>query len=247
MERDSFIFYRSWWECISDESEEVQFDVLRAIIGYVFSGDARVLSPKSEMALKFILQDIDRDSEKYERVKKARSEAGRRHSGNQYSNKNGTNGTNGTSVPTMEQNGTNGTNGTVDVDVDVNVDDNVNNISANADLSETSSDLHVDYIKMAEYWNEKTGGMFGKLSGRFSDTRKRHIAARIREHGKEKFIEAIKHAGELTHLADTSWFNFDWLIKPTNYEKFISGNYDKPFHKNVTQRANYDNVEYKKF
>ena len=56
------------------------------------------------------------------------------------------------------------------------------------------------------------------------------INARIKEHGKRAFVEMIRKAYESNFLKGQNSRNFtatfDWLIKPTNFEKVISGNYD---------------------
>ena len=49
------------------------------------------------LAFSFAKATLDKDAERYEETKKKRSDAGKKHKGNQYTRKNGT------SVPKMEQ------------------------------------------------------------------------------------------------------------------------------------------------
>ena len=127
--RKTFVFNTEWAEVLMEYPAEVRLEVYDAIIRYAASGTLSELKPLARMAFSFIKGDIDRTNGKFNDTVRSRSEAGSRHSGNQYTRKadtaegrstpkmeqNGTNGTNGTSVPKleqMEQNGTNGTNGT---------------------------------------------------------------------------------------------------------------------------------------
>ena len=50
--------------------------------------------------------------------------------------------------------------------------------------------------------------------------------ARIREHGKAKFKEAIDKAAASNFLRGKSWFSYDWLIRPNNFDKVLTGNFD---------------------
>ena len=63
-----------------------------------------------------------------------------------------------------------------------------------------------------------------------SDKRKGMINARIKTYGKETFAQMIQKALNSDFLKGQNkngWrASFDWLIKPTNFEKVISGNYD---------------------
>lgn len=88
----------------------------------------------------------------------------------------------------------------------------------------------IDYGKLADYFNSETKGVFGTIRKPLSNVRKGMIRARIKERGKEVFIEMIHKAYESDFLKGQNkngWkASFDWLIKPTNFEKVISGNYD---------------------
>lgn len=89
---------------------------------------------------------------------------------------------------------------------------------------------HIDYPELVKFFNEETKGVFGTVRIPLSDTRKGMINARIKVYGKKTFADMIRRA----YLSDflkgqnkKGWTaTFDWLIKPTNFEKVISGNYD---------------------
>lgn len=108
-----------------------------------------------------------------------------------------------------------------------------NNINqSEIDLSESASGTptmpSIDFEKLVNYFNTTTNGVFGLVRLPLSETRKGMIRARIREHGKQSFVEVIQKALASDFLKGQSGFKatFDWLIKPTNYEKVLSGNYD---------------------
>lgn len=95
---------------------------------------------------------------------------------------------------------------------------------------------NVDYTKLANWFNETTKGVFGYLRLPFSARRKEMIRSRIREYGKETFHETIGKACKSDFLKGSGgrdWkASFDWMIKPTNFEKILSGNFDNRNNKN---------------
>ncbi len=104
MEKDSFVFYKEWKDALSGYPDEVRLEFYEAIMVYGFSGKTSGLKPMAKLAFNLAKAKLDKENERIEETRKKRSEAGKKHKGNQFKN-----GTNGTSVPTMEQNGTNGT------------------------------------------------------------------------------------------------------------------------------------------
>lgn len=86
----------------------------------------------------------------------------------------------------------------------------------------------VDYDKLVDFFNATTGGIFGVLQKPLGDMRRKMVRARIQQHGKKAFEEVIRKAVNSDFLRGQNGFTatFDWLIKPTNFEKVLSGNYD---------------------
>ena len=101
--KDNVIFRRSWWQCMKNLPSDARLALYDTICKYAFDGVVPEFDTMSAVSVSFsfIKQDIDSAKEKYQSICEKRAEAGKKHSGNQY-----TNGTNGTSVPKMEQNGT---------------------------------------------------------------------------------------------------------------------------------------------
>ena len=89
---------------------------------------------------------------------------------------------------------------------------------------------HIDYSELVKFFNEETKGVFGTVRTPLSDSRKGMINARIKSYGKKTFADMIHRAYQSDFLKGQNkkgWTaSFDWLIKPTNFEKVISGNYD---------------------
>lgn len=114
MMKDTLVFRKEWKDAMSGLPNEVRLEVYEAIIEYGTSGTLPSgLKQMAMLAFNFAKTTLDKDREKYEETRKKRSEAGKKHKGNQYKN--------GTSVPFDEQMEQNGTNGTVYVDVDDSV------------------------------------------------------------------------------------------------------------------------------
>lgn len=111
MERDSFIMRKKWYEALKDLDATTKAQAFDAICQFaLYHTQVEISNPVLKMAMAFIMPDLIADCERWIDIREKRSEAGKKHSGNQYTNKQ--NGTNGTSVPTMEQMEQNGTNGT---------------------------------------------------------------------------------------------------------------------------------------
>lgn len=62
---NSFVFYEEWYETIEDERQEVQWEIIHAVMEYVFRGNLVELRPNAKMAFKFIKKDIDRAKGNY--------------------------------------------------------------------------------------------------------------------------------------------------------------------------------------
>ena len=107
--------------------------------------------------------------------------------------------------------------------------------------SKESQHVSIDFEKLICWFNETTKGVFGTIKHPISDKRKKMLRARISEHGKESFVEVVNNATKSDFLRGQntkSWTaTFDWLIKPSNYEKVLSGNYKNSLN-GTNQRTN---------
>lgn len=111
-------------------------------------------------------------------------------------------------------------------------DNKINNSSTSVLLSETSQPHaeSIDYQKLIDFFNNETKGIFGNVRYPLSDKTKGMVRARIREVGKDDFAKAIRIACNSNFLKGQNDRNFkmtfQWMIRPTNFEKILSGNYD---------------------
>lgn len=178
MERESFIFYKSWFEVIRDESKEVQWEIINAIIEYAFNDNLVELMPKSRLAFKFIKRDIDKATEKYqEYIDKQRDngkKGGRPRKETQAFSENPKN----PSLFSKTQKSLN-----------VNDNVNVNNIPPNPPEGEMVEEI--DFLKLKDFINQETGKSFKMIN----EATRRKYKARLKEkYTKEDIINAIKNA-----------------------------------------------------
>lgn len=116
----------------------------------------------------------------------------------------------------------------------VNKDSNSNELLCKASQPHAEK---IDYDSLISFFNSETKGVFGNIKTPLSDKRKSMISARIKEHGKRRFAEVISKAAMSPFLKgqnNRGWTaTLDWIIKPTNFEKILSGNYDNRSKENT--------------
>lgn len=87
----------------------------------------------------------------------------------------------------------------------------------------------VDYQKLVKLYHEKCTGM--PQVKILSESRKKVVKARVKEHGKVIVAEMIEEAGKspfLNGVNNRGWTaNFDWIFKPSNFVKIIDGCYSQ--------------------
>lgn len=85
MERDSFIMRKKWYEALKDLDAETKAQAFDAICQFaLYHTQVEISSPVLKMAMAFIMPDLIADCERWIEGKKAMSEAGKKHKGNQY-------------------------------------------------------------------------------------------------------------------------------------------------------------------
>ncbi len=224
MAKDSFVFYKSWNNVISGLPTDVQLEIYHAITEYAINGNLVELKPLAKVAFAFIKQDIDRDTEKYMSKANANRENGKKGGapkGNQNAKK---------KQPKTTQN--NPTVKKQPYNVDVDVDDYVFIEEDKSSLSDKSDPLKqkdFNFEKFVSFFNKKTKGVFGSIRNPLSRKRKQMLLARINEYGLASLNEVLEKALASDFLKGQNrtnfTANFDWIIKPTNYEKILSDNY----------------------
>lgn len=64
--KESFVFYKDWWNAIGELPQEIRGEVCESIIRYAFGETVAGLGNMAAMAMRFITPQIDRDRVKYE-------------------------------------------------------------------------------------------------------------------------------------------------------------------------------------
>ena len=64
--KESFVFYKDWWNAISGMPKEIRSEVCESVIRYAFGESEACPDGMAAMALRFIAPQIDRDRVKYE-------------------------------------------------------------------------------------------------------------------------------------------------------------------------------------
>ena len=103
---------------------------------------------------------------------------------------------------------------------------------------------NIDFEELKKYFNEKMEGqLIGKIVS-LSDRRKTTLRARAREYGADAVRRVIdKAAGSdfMNGKNERNWVaNFDWIFKPTNFEKILNGNYDNSATVSTKRATGYD-------
>ena len=228
MKRESFVFYRSWWEAIKNLPREMQGEVLTAIIEYGLDGvTTESLKPITSALLAMAKPQIDKNNQRYDNGNKG----GRKKASETKSKPNETKTEpNDNQTETKQEPKPNQT----ETESKPNEDDNEYDYKKE---ESTSDDVPkkdglslppIDYNALCQHFNKRFAGILPKVTS-ITETRRKAIRARIAEHGREsviKVFDAIKASDFLKGHNDRNWqCDFDWIFRPTNYIKILEGTY----------------------
>lgn len=240
------IFYASWKEAIKGLPDGVRLEVYEAAVDFAMTGNVPELSAMAAMVFPFIRQDIERDMENYDRLCN-RNRANGMKGGRPR--KNPENPENPVGILETQQNPEKPTetqktqaNPNDDISNDISLSSKEKNSlqsserkSAEADPTAAGKEEKADtpdFRKLADFFNDelrRNGSIIPTIRS-IDGQRRSSTMARIREHGKPAFAEAVKKAAESDFLNgknDRGWVaDFDWMIKPNNFIKVLEGNYD---------------------
>ena len=98
------------------------------------------------------------------------------------------------------------------------------------------------FLSVMENWNNLN---VHKLTG-IKNNREKMLNARIKEHGIENVLSAIKNISKSDFLQgknNNGWtITFDWFLKPNNFVKVFEGNYDNKGNKNHSNTPDYSDT-----
>ncbi len=224
MERDGFVFYRSFYEGIKDLPRDIQGEVLTAIMEYGLNGvTTENLKPVARAIFTLIKPQIDANNQKFINGKNGGRPPKEKPNHNQEKTK---------PKPKSNQSITK-----QEPKEKVKVKDKVKEESKSIPPSPPSQeDLFPEEIKGKEKIENDVVEYFHENCSRLpkvqviSKARKSAINARVSDYGLEKVKEVIEIAGKSNFLAGenrNTWAaDFDWILKPTNFVKVLEGNYN---------------------
>lgn len=238
--KQSMIFYASWKEAIKGLPDGVRLEVYEAAVDFAMTGNVPELSAMAAMVFPFIRQDIERDTANYQRLcEKNRENIRKRWNKEQK----GSDTTEYDRIPpytTEYQKYQPISNDDISNDISLSSKEK-NSLqsserkSAGADPTAAGKEEKADapdFRKLADFFNDelrRNGSIIPTIRS-IDGQRRSSTMARIREHGKTAFAEAVKKAAESDFLNgknDRGWVaDFDWMIKPNNFIKVFEGNYD---------------------
>jgi hypothetical protein len=219
--RDSFVFYRSFYEAIKELPRDVQGEVYTCIMEYALNGiTTENLKPIARSIFLLVRPQLDTNYKRF-----------------MNGNKGGR--------PNQTETKAEPNNNQTETKAEPNLNDNVNDNDLNKESSseDSMSDCKpsdpppppsapsppIGFEKLIRWFNETTGGVFGSVRLPLGEIRKKSLRARISERGEESFYEVVNNAMSSNFLRgqnNRGWVaTFDWLIKPSNYDKVLSNNY----------------------
>lgn len=241
--KQSMIFYASWKEAIKGLPDGVRLEVYEAAVDFAMTGNVPELSAMAAMVFPFIRQDIERDMENYDRL------CNRNRANGMKGGRPRKNPENPVGILETQQNPEKPTetqetqaNPNEDISSDISLSSKEKNSlqssqrkSAEADPIAAGKEEKADapdFRKLADFFNDelrRNGSIIPTIRS-IDGQRRSGTMARIREHGKPAFAEAVKKAAASDFLNgknDRGWVaDFDWIIKPNNFIKVLEGNYD---------------------
>ena len=92
-----------------------------------------------------------------------------------------------------------------------------------------STDLNQGFKHIIETWNKMADatGIPAIVRIQPNSNRYRWLKARLAEYGEEAVLDAIANVRASTYLRNTTYFSFDWFVRPNNFIKVLEGNYGK--------------------
>lgn len=238
MERESFVFYRSFRDAFRALDKDVRLRMYEAIIDYGLD----LIEPHFEGIEKvlwtLIRPQLEANNKRFENGCKGGAPMGNQNARKQPKDNRET---------TKKQ----PKNNQKQPNVNENVNENVNDIRtlktsfkvSSFGANDAPADPKIDFEKIKGSWNDeaqKSHSLMPKLRS-MQKQRQKQIAARIREYGEEVFFDAMKKAVASDFLNGKNrrgWIaSFDWFVKPTNFAKVVDGNYNDSARKVRTEKA----------
>lgn len=242
MERETFIFYRSFRDAFNALDKDVRLRMYEAVINYGLD----LIEPHFEGIEKvlwtLIRPQLEANNKRFENGCKGGAPMGNQNARKQPKDNRETT----KKQPRNNQKQPNNNNNNNE-----NNNENVNDIRtlktsfkvSSFGANDAPADPKIDFEKIKGLWNDeahKNHSLMPTLRS-MQKQRQKQIAARIREYGEEVFFDAMKKAVASDFLNGKNrrgWIaSFDWFVKPTNFAKVVDGNYNDSARKVRTEKA----------
>lgn len=216
--RESFVFYRSFFESIERaDDKEIQLQLYQAISRYALNGEEPQLSGMVASVWVGMKPQIDANIKRYINGCKGapHGKKGGAPKGNSNAKKQPQNNTKTT--PNDNEND--------------NENDNDIGDSKESPCRAKKPDAIVPYQKIMDFWNRAMENKPIKGISAITPNSRRgiNVRARFKEHGEEKIYRAIMNASESSflngYISTAFTATFDWVFLPSNFVKVLDGNY----------------------
>ena len=236
MERETFIFYRSFRDAFRALDKDVRLRMYEAVINYGLD----LIEPHFEGIEKvlwtLVRPQLEANNKRFENGCKGGAPIGNQNARKQPKDNRETT----KKQPRNNQKQPNNNNNNNENDIrTLKTSFKVSSFGAN----DAPADPKIDFEKIKGSWNDeaqKSHSLMPKLRS-MQKQRQKQIAARIREYGEEVFFDAMKKAVASDFLNGKNrrgWIaSFDWFVKPTNFAKVVDGNYNDSARKVRTEKA----------
>lgn len=223
MERDSMVFYKSFFEAIKDLPPEEFKKCAVALMEYGLEGKEPETAGIEKTVYIMAKPQIDKNNQRYENGKKGGktvTESEPKHNQSVTKPEPNDNQTGTKQEPNCENAEPN-----VNDNVNVNVNDNVNE---NANENENAKDF-ISCQLIVDMYND-TCVSFPRCT-KISDARAKAIKARLKKYTVDDFqkvFELCEQSDFLKGSNNKNWSaTFDWIIKDSNMAKVLDGNYNR--------------------
>ena len=247
MERETFIFYRSFRDAFNALDKDVRLRMYEAVINYGLDLVEPHFEGIEKVLWTLIRPQLEANNKRFENGCKGGAPIGNQNARKQPKDNRETTKKqprNNQKQPRNNQKQPNNNNNN-------NNNNNVNDIRtlktsfkvSSFGANDAPADPKIDFEKIKGSWNDeaqKSHSLMPKLRS-MQKQRQKQIAARIREYGEEVFFDAMKKAVASDFLNGKNrrgWIaSFDWFVKPTNFAKVVDGNYNDSARKVRTEKA----------
>lgn len=223
--KESIVIYarqRAALKRLTDEQKGVLFD---ALLTYAGGEEPTFTDGMVMVAFDFFRAQIDTDADKYNEICKKRSDAGKKHRGNQYSK----NGTNGTNVPKVEQ-----------MELNDNDNNRETNVSQKTIKTKKRENLE-NYEKPSKEENDRFIGLLKRYNAVLSEMdsninrvvmltpyRVERLRRLVVDFTDEQIERGFKQAAASSYLNGRTKererpADFDWIIDFDNFVKIYEG------------------------